>query len=353
MLCRNKYLQYAWKPMVDPRGLGRWCSWLFYCNPTHATRIVIAYRPCASKTEGLKTVYQQHMQYIQSRGLAFNPTDLFDHNLSKQVKEWRGKGKRIIILMDINNHPLRNKFYKKLNDQNTGMEEFTHKCWGPKELYTHHSGKSPIDGGYKSPKVEIVNLAMLTFTESPGDHPSFILDVSMRSLLGVHRYKVCRPISHRLVTSQESSVKRYNAIIREQFEIHCIEERLNAVDNMTQYCGYPLPPWLRLMIIKLYKQMTEIRIHAEKKFRKILRPDDDFSPTIQMWYNRIHAYLQLIRLKEGKTENMGNILRFAHRQHINDPKGLMMEEPRDGLQLTRIRRADLRKQAKGLRKVHL
>jgi hypothetical protein len=22
MLCRNKYLQYAWKPMVDPRGLG-------------------------------------------------------------------------------------------------------------------------------------------------------------------------------------------------------------------------------------------------------------------------------------------------------------------------------------------
>jgi hypothetical protein len=87
MLCRNKYLQYAGKPTVDLRGLGRWCSWLFYCNPTHVTRIGITYRPCASKTEGLKTVYQQHMQYIQSRGLAFNPTDLFDHDLSKQVKE--------------------------------------------------------------------------------------------------------------------------------------------------------------------------------------------------------------------------------------------------------------------------
>ncbi len=105
MLCWHEYLQYAQRPMVDPRGLGRWCSWLFYCNPTHVMRIVVAYCPCASNTKGLKTVYQQHMQYIQSRGLSSNPVNLFNHDLSKQVKEWRGKGKRAIILMDINDHP--------------------------------------------------------------------------------------------------------------------------------------------------------------------------------------------------------------------------------------------------------
>jgi hypothetical protein len=128
MLCWHKYLQYAWGSMVDPRGLGRCCSWLFYCNPTYVTRIVVAYCPCASNTERLKTVYQQHMQYIQSRGLSFNPINLFDHNLSKQVKEWRGKGQRVILMMDINDNPLRSKFYKKLKDHNTNMEEFTHKC---------------------------------------------------------------------------------------------------------------------------------------------------------------------------------------------------------------------------------
>jgi hypothetical protein len=168
------------------------------------------------------------------------------------------------------------------------MEEFIHKCWGPKEPYTHHSGKSPIDGGYKTPEVRMVNLAMLTFAESPGDHRLFILDVSTWSLLGVYRYKVCRPVSRRLIRSQETSAKRYNSITREQFKIHCIEKQLNAVDNMIQYCGYPSPRWLHSMIIKLYKQMTEIRIHAEKNCRKILRPHDDFSPTIQMWYDRIH-----------------------------------------------------------------
>ncbi len=206
---------------------------------------------------------------------------------------------------------------------------------------------------YKTPEVKILNLTILTFAKSPGDHQFLVLDVSTRSLLGVYRYKVCWLVSRSLVTSQETSVKRYNAIIREQFKIHHVEERLNTVNNMTRYCGYPLPRWLCSVIIKLCKQMTEIRIHAEKNCRKMLWPDDDFSPTIQISYNRIHAYLQLISMKEEKTKNTGNILQFACRQHINNPEGFTMEELQDGLQFTRIRRADLRKQAKELRKVHL
>jgi hypothetical protein len=232
--------------------------------------------------------------------------------------------------MDLNNHPMRNKFYTKLKEHN--MAELTYKCWGQKEPYMHHSDNTPIDGGYKSPEVEILNLAMLNFLESPGYHRSLVFDISTRSLLGVYRYKVCQPVSRGLVTSQASSVRRYNEIIQEQFSIHCIEECLNAVDNMTRYCGYPSPPWLRLMVIKLYKQMTEIRIHAEKRCRKILRPDSNFSLTIQMWYNRIHAYLQLIRMKEGLTNNIRNVLRFACRQHIDNPDTLTMEELQEGLQ---------------------
>ncbi len=98
-----------------------------------------------------------------------------------------------------------------------------------------------------------------------------------------------------------------------------------------------------MMIIKLYKQMSEIGVHSEKNCWKILRPESDFSPTIQMWYDRIHAYLQLIRLQEGKAKNVGNILRFAQQQHIPHPEQLTMDELKDGLQLACIRKADLRK----------
>jgi hypothetical protein len=127
--------------------------------------------------------------------------------------------------------------------------------------------------------------------------------------------------------------------VREQFEIHRIVERLNAVDKMTWYCGYPSPNWLRAMIIKLYKQMTEIRVHTEKDCQKILQPESDFSPTIQMWYDRIHMYLQLIRLKEGKASNASNIVRFAKRMHIERPVELSKDELEDGLQFCRIRKA--------------
>jgi hypothetical protein len=53
MVCRREFLQYARKPLVDSRGLGCWCSWPFYCNPNHVTRIIVAYRTCHTKSKGL------------------------------------------------------------------------------------------------------------------------------------------------------------------------------------------------------------------------------------------------------------------------------------------------------------
>jgi hypothetical protein len=91
---------------------------------------------------------------------------------------------------------------------------------------------------------------------------------------------------------------------------------------MTTYCGYPSPKWLEKMILTLYAQMTEIRRYAEKKCRKILNPVSNFSHTIQMWYDRIHVYLQLIRLKEGKTHKVRNIFRLARKHHILNPEKL-------------------------------
>ena len=244
MICRHEFIQYARKPSVDPRGLGRWCSWPFSCNPIHVTRIVVAYRPCRRKSKGLKTIYQQHLWYIQLRRLDTDPTSLFDSDLSQQIKEWRGAGERIVLVIDVNGHPLYNNLYQQLQGKGTELEEFSHKCWGPIAPYTHHAGSSPIDGAYRSPEVEIVNLCMLNFAESPGDHRSLCFDISTRSLLGEFRFKVCRPVSRRLVTSQEGSVRRYNQIVNKQFEIHRILVRLEAVDKMTRYCGYPSPGWL-------------------------------------------------------------------------------------------------------------
>ena len=164
--------------------------------------IVVTYRPCSGKVKGLKTVYQQHFRYIQSRGLQIDPMSLFDSDLSKQIKEWREQEEMIALVIDVNGHPLHNELYCQLQERQTDMEEFSHKCWGPKAPYTHPVGKSSIDGAYESSEIEIVNLCMFIFAESPGDHRSLCFDISTRSLLGKFRYKVCQPVSRRLVTSQ-------------------------------------------------------------------------------------------------------------------------------------------------------
>ena len=219
---------------------------------------------------------------------------------------------------------------------------------------THpHEGKQTDRWRLHIPEVEILNLSMLKFVDSPGNHRSLLLDVSTRSLLGEHLNKICRPVSRRLVTSQKKSTTRYNKIFKEQCSIHRIQERMDAIVKMTKYCGYPSPKWLEKKMLTLYVQLTEIRRYAEKKCRKILTPDSDFSPTIQMWYDRIHVYQQLIKLKLGKSSKARNLFRFARNNNIPSPENLSLEELEDGLQLARLRKAGLKKSAGELRKNHL
>ena len=89
--------------------------------------------------------------------------------------------------MDVNGDPLRNNLHKSIQEGLDGMEEFSHKCWGSEPSRTHARGSGPIDGGYKSSELEILNLSMLNFVDSPGDHRSLLLDVSTRSMLGARR----------------------------------------------------------------------------------------------------------------------------------------------------------------------
>jgi hypothetical protein len=85
------------------------------------TRIVAAYRPCTAKTKGLKTVYQQHLWHIQAKGLHCSPLDLFDKDLIEQISKWHEEGERIVLLMDVNEHPTEGKLNRKLIVKNQDM----------------------------------------------------------------------------------------------------------------------------------------------------------------------------------------------------------------------------------------
>jgi hypothetical protein len=132
-----------------------------------------------------------------------------------------------------------------------------------------------------------------------------------------------------------------------------IENSATELNYSMTGSNHPSLKWLEKKILNLYAQLTEIRRYAEKKCRKILTPDSKFSPTIRMWYDRIHAYQQLIKLKEGKTNKARNKFRFARKNNILNQEKLTLKELNDGLQLACIHKKSLNKQAGELRKLHL
>ena len=129
-------------------------------------------------------------------------------------------------------------------------------------------------------EIEIVNLCMLNFADSPGDHRSLTLEVSTRSMFGDKLNKICKQVSRHLITSQRSSVMRYKKIVQQQYIIHQIQEQMDAIDRLTSYCGYQVPNWPEVRMVKVLAKLTEIRQHAERKCRKILTRACEFSPPV-------------------------------------------------------------------------
>ena len=124
---------------------------------------------------------------------------------------------------------------------------------------------------------------------------------------------------------------------------------MDAIDSLTSYCGYPVPKWLEIMMAEVHTQLTEIRQHAGRKCHKILTPICKVSPPVKLF----HAFRQMSRLQEGKTNNGRNIYIFARQNNIKKPEQLSREELEDVLQLACIQKADLRKKARGCQQTHL
>ena len=68
---------------------------------------------------------------------------------------------------------------------------------------------------------------------------------------------------------------------------------------------------------KLFTQIAEIKIQAERKCRKILRPLGEFSPQIKYWYDKWQAFKALITTKRANKRLKKNLSRLLRRKEIN------------------------------------
>jgi hypothetical protein len=78
--------RYAKECTSDHRGLGQWCSTLFYADPNHKFRLVLAYNVGRHKPQGDSTKYQQQIWHIQNNALDLSPSRLFVMDFIAQLQ---------------------------------------------------------------------------------------------------------------------------------------------------------------------------------------------------------------------------------------------------------------------------
>ena len=222
--------QYIHDSRGDFRKLGRWNSWVIGPNPEHRTRMVVSYQVSKSTSKTAQnTIFLQHRRYCQHNGITLSPRELFQQDFMKCVNSWLANGERLIIFMDFNEHVLRGKLPRLL--QQAGLSEVSHTRWGGTEPNTFARGSQPIDGIYISQELEIMSIVILPFDESIGDHRTMIIDISTRSAVGQQQYKIVRPEARRLVTRNKKATNKYLTYVKQQFKRQNLSNKLATLEQ--------------------------------------------------------------------------------------------------------------------------
>ena len=81
---RGATTQYAKFKSKDERELDRYCFYVFWANPNHRCRVVVAYNACNGNPKELRAQFQQITRYCQDRNIKASPKELFRKDFVKQ-----------------------------------------------------------------------------------------------------------------------------------------------------------------------------------------------------------------------------------------------------------------------------
>ena len=98
-------------------------------------------------------------------------------------------------------------------------------------------------------------------------------------------------------------------------------------------------------------QTTEIQLHDECKYQKILKPDLDFSDNVNFWHKRVNAWRAPLNQKKGKVKHMGHCFRNTKSAGILGAKDTNKSEAEEGIAYAKARRNPLQKEAPALRTI--
>jgi hypothetical protein len=194
---------------------------------------VVAYQVGRLRQKGPRTIYQQHIRYMQIKGITRTPRELFSSDFVNAILQWIEHGDRIVLFVDANKHILTGKLPTAL--AKLGLQEATHALWGELELRTYvHRDGAPIDGVFHTPDIEVTAIMQLSFHEGVMDHRTTILNISTRLAIRKHKQQVVTPQARRLTNKNGASLRAYIKHVTMQSWRHKFQERFDRITMKLQ-----------------------------------------------------------------------------------------------------------------------
>ena len=302
----------------DKSGLGRW-SWIRVTGKQNCvTRFVSVYGPSARSGAGTNTVYEQHLEFLQT-----DPIKDFWNSLAKEIMEWQNKGEQLILMGDWNEDiagtPLRNWM------EIFGLQEAITDIHGNKPPSTYHRGSHAIDGIFVSPSIKAIRAGYLAFGDTPGDHRCIWIDVPHKMILGYHMADIPRANARRLKLDDPRTVQKYQDILDIFLSSRQVYSRLRELRN-TVKPGQQLSPTQE----KNYESIDRIRFKgmkiAEKKCRKLKMGKKQWSPALQKARDTILFWTLIKRRLKRCKVGARRILKLKKKLKIQRNTHLTLQE---------------------------
>ena len=226
----------------DRRGLGSYCSLVTTGKSRKPARIVTYYRPSDKSRhrmpkKGRQTVFTQHIREFKQQGIIDKDPRLeADRCLVADLKRWKTKGEKLILLGDFNQSIYKSALVTQLNGPDQEIKEQFKLLHGKEASYSHIKGKLPIMGCFATSGVEIKAYFISDHHVhgSVDDHRLHVLDFSSQYIIGDNLPRVTKRSGTKLQWKVPWTSRKYT---RDLVQV----SRANKLDKKARAQMHPSP----------------------------------------------------------------------------------------------------------------
>ena len=93
------------------------------------------------------------------------------------------------------------------------------------------------------------------------------------------------PTTNMIFNTKTSSLTNYNTTLRRQMDVHCMDNRMEAIVSTIE--DDKSNPAQKASMETIYQQFVELQKNTEQQCRKILKLHLEFSGPVELWTERM------------------------------------------------------------------